>query len=69
MWWLCGAIVAAVAAGGLLAWCCGAVAGRCDDELEVARQREAAMHERDVEWWSLMDEAALDAAREGDCNA
>lgn len=66
MGWIIGAIVVAVV-GGLIAWCCGAVAGRCDDGIEEAREREAAKHAVDVAWWRLMADAALDAAREGEC--
>jgi hypothetical protein len=55
---------------GLLMFCACAAAGRCDDAqdaLDAERRREEAKHEADALWWALMDDAALDAAREGEC--
>lgn len=68
MGWICGAIVVIVA-GSFLAWCCGAVAGRCDDGIEEAREREAAKHAADVQWWALMAGAAWANAQDGECAA
>jgi len=65
MWWICGAIVGTV----VVVWLWGAciAAGRSDDAMERARRREAAKHELDLQWWSLLDDAALAGARDGEC--
>ena len=65
MWWICGAIVGTVVVVWL--WSACVAAGRSDDEVEAAREREAAKRAVDVAWWRLMADAALDAAREGEC--
>lgn len=68
MWMALGiGVVGLVGIIGLLLWGACAVAGRSDDEVEAAREREAAKRAVDVMWWSLMADAALDAAREGEC--